>query len=752
MPYDISTKDGIILKNIPDDIDPNSDILKERVAQIRSTRNGSTQQESLSAEEETKGPGIFSRIKDVVTGESKMTPEMQALPGIGQLPELNKMSLDSLKSAFVTMTGDPKEAAMALKANFPGIEIRQDEKGNFIVRSSVDQKDYKVNEPGLDSRDLIRGALTAAMFTPAGGVGGLGLKMVASAATQGAIEYAQSGAGGEFNSLQIPLAAATELIPAGIGKGIQVGKSLYNGAKGIVSDLAQGVKSAESFGITPMTSDVLPPTTHAGKLWQSIGERVPYTGTGGRRSSQQADRADAVRLVATAFGADEVAQASDDVMEDLLKRRGEKIQKFVNLKNNVFEKIDNVGIDNKRRGPIESSIKKINKKIDELKSSRLSNINEYEKEGLNAPFQEYPLDLLNHEDSLKIPVKASIEEIDNKIGSLKKLGLPELDPLLNMMNKYKKSLKIPVKDSMEEIDSQVNNFEKLRLNELKPLINLMNDYKESLNNKYSIKDIDILRSQVGKELASPKFSGIKDIGEKAFSKIYGAVNNDLGEFIKKNGGSQDFSKWKSANKNLEEMISELRVGSFKSALDKGDITPEMVNNVLFSSKPSDVKLLHKSLSESGRNKAKIAIMQKVVNDAGGLDNISTQKFMTQLNKKGLPVSTFYSAADKQVLDGLMKALELTKRAGDANVKPPTGAELTTFVAPSAFSWLLGGNPAAGLAATGALGAAARIYESKPIRNLLIMLSNAKPGKEANILKKLGPLLQAEKDKLNQEEE
>jgi hypothetical protein len=36
MPYSITTKDGITIRNIPDDIDPNSDILRQRVAKERS--------------------------------------------------------------------------------------------------------------------------------------------------------------------------------------------------------------------------------------------------------------------------------------------------------------------------------------------------------------------------------------------------------------------------------------------------------------------------------------------------------------------------------------------------------------------------------------------------------------------------------------------------------------------------------------------------------------------------------------------
>lgn len=40
MPYDLRTKDGIVIRNIPDDIDPRSDELRQRVLSIRAERDG----------------------------------------------------------------------------------------------------------------------------------------------------------------------------------------------------------------------------------------------------------------------------------------------------------------------------------------------------------------------------------------------------------------------------------------------------------------------------------------------------------------------------------------------------------------------------------------------------------------------------------------------------------------------------------------------------------------------------------------
>jgi len=68
---------------------------------------------------------------------------------------------------------------------------------------------------------------------------------------------------------------------------------------------------------------------------------------------------------------------------------------------------------------------------------------------------------------------------------------------------------------------------------------------------------------------------------------------------------------------------------------------------------------------------------------------------------------------------LVKTLDLTKRAEVAGVAPPTGVQNYQLIMAS----LLGGGTVAGGAgvpiAAGTIAGAARAYESKPVRNILI---------------------------------
>ena len=96
----------------------------------------------------------------------------------------------------------------------------------------------------------------------------------------------------------------------------------------------------------------------------------------------------------------------------------------------------------------------------------------------------------------------------------------------------------------------------------------------------------------------------------------------------------------------------------------------------------------------------------------------------------------------------MRAFAFTKRAGDFAANPPTGAQLSAFGMGSFLNSILGGFGAT-VAATGLGTAATRIYESKPVRELLLKLPSVKAGspEEASLMKRLGDTLKAQSAKV-----
>lgn len=224
MPYSITTKDGITINNIPDNVAPDSPDLKARVAQIRAGGGA-------AALEKPEEPGFLARTVESITGTQRTTPETQALPEWTSMPELNQMSVASFKTALGTLMSNPKETVQILQANFPGVQVRQDAKGNFLLRSSVDQKEYAI-PPGFSTGDIPRAIGSLAAFTPAGRATTLPGAVLASGATQAAIEATQAATGGEFSPAEVALAGAggaagqilqraVPAVVAGVKKGVQ---------------------------------------------------------------------------------------------------------------------------------------------------------------------------------------------------------------------------------------------------------------------------------------------------------------------------------------------------------------------------------------------------------------------------------------------------------------------------------------------------------------------------------------------------
>lgn len=408
---------------------------------------------------------------------------------------------------------------------------------------------------------------------------------------------------------------------------------------------AEAVAQTEAAGITPLTSDIRPPRTFAGKLGQAAGERIPVVGTGPVRAAQQEQRISAIKSYLTEQGAIGTENIIDDVMTGLSTARKEKIDKFTNLKKDVFSRMKDATVD----------------------------------------------------------TKGTVSAIDNELARLKGLKTEGVNPLVKILEDYK----VAFKDQ-------------------------------------NIENIEALRKQLGDQLDAPDLTSVSTEAGKASRNIYKSLNDDIGNFVKENGEPKDYNKWKVANRQLSETIGELQNSTLKSVLRKGNASPEDVKKLLFSRKPSDIKLIYKNLNRDGRATARSAILHEAVQKAGGVEGFTPEKFRTKIKALENSTGIFFKGDEKKALDGLMKALELTKQASVAGVKPITGAELTLPVGAAVLTDLLGG-AGAGIATAGGIGGMARLYESRPVRNAFIRLSNAPKSKQMPIYGALISAIQSQKE-------
>lgn len=159
------------------------------------------------AREQPQERGIVQRVTDIVTGNDRKTETTESLPDWAGMPELNQLSLASAKTGLGTLLSSPEETAQIIKSNFPQAQIKQDEKGNFVITSSVDGKDYAI-KPGFRVSDIPRALGALAAFTPAGRATTIPRMAGATAATQGVIEGTQAATGGTFNPAEVAIAGA----------------------------------------------------------------------------------------------------------------------------------------------------------------------------------------------------------------------------------------------------------------------------------------------------------------------------------------------------------------------------------------------------------------------------------------------------------------------------------------------------------------------------------------------------------------
>ena len=208
------------------------------------TAPATTASASMSPEQwaasQPKPMSFLESIAESVTGRARATPETQALPEWTAMPELNQMSVASFKTALGTLMSNPKETVQILQANFPGVQVRQDAKGNYLMRSSVDQKEYAI-PPGFTMGDIPRAAGAVAAFTPAGRAATIPSAIITSAGTQALVEATQAGTGGEFNTGEVVTAGATG--PAG--------QILQRVAPPVVQAVKKGVQRVTGRAPTP---------------------------------------------------------------------------------------------------------------------------------------------------------------------------------------------------------------------------------------------------------------------------------------------------------------------------------------------------------------------------------------------------------------------------------------------------------------------------------------------------------------------
>jgi len=206
-------------------------------------------------------PTLGQKAMDIVSGDLRKTPETEAAPDWTQLPEYaNNFGSAGWKAAIGTTFSNPEETARVMKANFPDIQVRQDDKGNYFLKSAEDGKEYAI-KPGFRATDAPRAVGSIAAFLPVGRFASILGQGAAAAGIQGAIEGSQAATGGTFNPGDVLAAGALGAAVPAASRAVSAVANRLGGADDVAAAAARGTPEPAPAGQPVAQPEVVPPAS-----------------------------------------------------------------------------------------------------------------------------------------------------------------------------------------------------------------------------------------------------------------------------------------------------------------------------------------------------------------------------------------------------------------------------------------------------------------------------------------------------------
>ncbi|EPE1886923.1 DNA transfer protein [Escherichia coli] len=413
-----------------------------------------------------------------------------------------------------------------------------------------------------------------------------------------------------------------------VAKGLERGITAFKGD--IAPEVAKKIATSESMGVTPMTSDVIPPKNAFTRGLTQDAEGA-LLGTGSKRAEQYATRSKLVSNYFDRFG----EYNPDDVVKSLTTTlRGRKDAAGAVI-NDVTNKMGNAAVDTTNT--------------------------------MNA--------------------------LNTAIARQERLGTSANQSLLTSLRNLREELANPATD-------------------LDVTFDLLRQHRTAF------------RSNVqGDAMVFPNQA------KAATNMVENAMSKDLRNAVAKNLGASDAAKYLKANSDYANVYNKVLNKNIANKLNKAssEASPELINTVVLSRKPSDVKRIWSALDDKGKDAMRAAYVSKIAEKAGD----SPAKFITEVNKLksqsgGEIYNTIFSGKHMKELDALHEVLQQTARSDAANVVTQTGQSQANRIRTIGATATLG----VSLGLEAGFGAIMRLYESKAARNALLRLANTKAGTPA----------------------
>ncbi len=299
--------------------------------------------------------------------------------------------------------------------------------------------------------------------------------------------------------------------------------------------------------------------------------------------------------------------------------------------------------------------------------------------------------------------------------------------------------------TLTAMDREIANLGRLGEVADQATINHLQRYRNEVANGADFQHLRDLRTQFRQDIRGERTVWPTQ-SEASVNRIYRSMTDDIDSSVRDTLGNEVARRYQQANQVYAREAMSVNNTRLKNVLNKGELTPEVVNNLLFSKKRSEVARLYQSLDNQGRQAARSAVIGKAYETSGG----SPDKFLNAINRMGEQTGIFFRGDERKYLNGLTRYLDSTRRASRAGAVTPTGQEILQVGIPAGVATDFIGTGGIGTAAFGSYGALARVYESPKVRNFMLRLASTPKGSTAGdrlmeqIRGAIEPILQGER--------
>lgn len=217
-----------------------------------------------------------------------------------------------------------------------------------------------------------------------------------------------------------------------------------------------------------------------------------------------------------------------------------------------------------------------------------------------------------------------------KTSGIKRAAGNRLEQVQNAMA----GVNIQPSKAIQQIDTEIASLQKLGKVADNDTISKLQAYRDELTRNagasgpvaMDLQQLSGLRSQFRQDVKGER-TVLPNRSDAAIQRIYNAMTSDIDSAIGQNLGNDTLRRYKQANAIYADEANKLQNTRLKNVIMKGDLTPEVVNNMLFSKNKSEVQNLYRSVGQVGRAQMRNGIIGKAMEKSGG----SPDQFLRQVN-------------------------------------------------------------------------------------------------------------------------